>query len=100
MVTKPSKTAIENVVYLALEELRSRFSELRDIPKSRNSLLFGTGGALDSLSLVNLVVILEEKLESELGQTVSLVDEKALNQEMSPFHSVGALVDYIESACQ
>ena len=58
------------------------------------SILFGPGGALDSLGLVSMVVALEQALESRYGVVVTLADQRAMSQERSPFRSVEALADY------
>ena len=56
--------------------------------------LFGGGGFLDSLGLVNLVLSLEESIEEEMDVSLSLTDAKALSEKNSPFRSVGALAEY------
>ncbi|MCL6441833.1 MAG: acyl carrier protein [Thermoleophilum sp.] len=60
------------------------------------TLLFGKGALLDSLSLVTLVVDLEQRLEEQFGLTLTLADDRAMSQRHSPFRSVGTLVDYLE----
>lgn len=59
--------------------------------------LFGEGGVLDSMSLVTLIVDLEERLEQNFNQPFILASEKAMSQKRSPFLTVGALSDYVES---
>jgi acyl carrier protein len=59
------------------------------------TLLFGRKGVLDSLGLVHLITLVEQKLEDEHGQSVTLADEQALAQAESPFHSIGSLTNYI-----
>jgi acyl carrier protein len=56
--------------------------------------LLGEGAPIDSLGLVSVIVQVEERLASEFGISVSLVDEKAMSQRNSPFRSVGALATY------
>lgn len=61
-----------------------------------NSYLFGSDGALfDSIGLIEFVVELEYALYDELGQNISLADEKAMSQTTSPFISVKTLSRYI-----
>jgi acyl carrier protein len=58
--------------------------------------LYGSAGLLDSLSLVNLIVLTEERIEDEFGVGIILASEKAMSQKRSPFATIGSLVDYIE----
>jgi acyl carrier protein len=61
-----------------------------------DSKLFGGGGPLDSMSLVNLLVDLEELIEEDFGISITLADEKAMSRRTSPFSRVKYLVGYIE----
>ena len=54
--------------------------------------LFGRDGLLDSLGLVSVVVEVEQRL-SDPG--ISLMDDRAMSQERSPFRSPETLADYI-----
>ena len=67
-------------------------SKLRFQPEQK---LFGEGGALDSLGLVNLITLVEERIEDEYDITVSLADEKAMSRKTSPFLTIGSLMEYV-----
>ena len=67
------------------------------LEKSDDQVLFGLGGALDSLGLVNLIVAIEGKIEDELGRSVVLASEKAMSERQSPFRTVGTLVAFVTS---
>jgi D-alanine--poly(phosphoribitol) ligase subunit 2 len=56
--------------------------------------LFGESGFLDSMSLVSLVVALEQSIEDKFGKPVSLADEKALSRRNSPYRTIGTLAEY------
>ena len=56
--------------------------------------LFGGDAPLDSLGLVNLILLVEERLADRFGLSVSLADERALSQERSPFRDVKSLAAY------
>jgi len=68
-----------------------------NVERGRDAPLFGRDGVLDSLGLVSFVVAVEQAIESELGITLTLADEKAMSQKHSPFRTVGALADYVEN---
>jgi acyl carrier protein len=56
--------------------------------------LFGEHGFLDSMSLVSLVVAVEQSIEDRYGKPVSLADEKALSRHHSPYRTIGSLAEY------
>jgi acyl carrier protein len=72
-------------------------SENASVPAAPDTVLLGAGGAVDSLGLVRLVMMIERQVEDDFEVPVSLTDEKALSQRNSPFRSVGALADYATS---
>jgi len=57
--------------------------------------LIGLSSVLDSLGLVQLIVDVEQRLQSEHGISVTLADERAMSQKHSPFRTVSTLADYI-----
>lgn len=59
------------------------------------SALIGAGRIVDSIGLVTMLVGVEQRAASELGQAVSLMDERAMSQTKSPFRTVGTLADYL-----
>ena len=65
------------------------------IKLTSDSKLFGGGGPLDSMALVNMLVELEEFIEDEVDVTVTLADEKAMSRRTSPFSRVKYLIEYI-----
>jgi acyl carrier protein len=65
-----------------------------------STTLFGQHGLLDSLSLVSLVVTVEQVVEDQYGVLVSLTDDKAMSQKNSPYRTIGSLTDYICTALQ
>lgn len=86
---------LENKIIKFLEEfLKEELEE--SIELSLDSKLFGGGGPLDSMALVNLVVDLEELIEDDYGKTITLADEKAMSRRTSPFSRVQNLIDYVQ----
>lgn len=73
-------------------------AEDRAIPVTPDVVLLGPGGAVDSLGLVRLILVVERQVESDFGAAVSLTSERAMSQRNSPFRSAGALVDFITSS--
>lgn len=61
-----------------------------------NTILFGAGATIDSLTLVSLIVDLESKISEEFLCEISLTDDRAMTREISPFDTFGSLKSYIE----
>ncbi len=78
----------QKLIYEALEELNLDLEDSEKIEKSEDAVIFGSGNSLDSLQLVNLITIIEQKIEEETGDFISLADEKAMSMDESPFKTV------------
>ncbi|MFQ5467052.1 MAG: acyl carrier protein [Kiloniellaceae bacterium] len=57
--------------------------------------IYGGDDGIDSLSLVTLVVGLEERSEAAFGRRLALADQKAMSMRNSPYRTAGALADFI-----
>jgi acyl carrier protein len=62
---------------------------------SIDTVLLGKNSNIDSITLVSLIVTIEESLEDNLNVSVTLADEKALSQKNSPFLTIETLHNYI-----
>jgi len=60
--------------------------------------IWGSAEGIDSLSLVQFAVDLENRIEERFQQRVVLTDERALAAAESPFRTVGNLVEFIASS--
>lgn len=85
------------LIFASIDELNLDLDENEKIGKSEVTHLFGSGESLDSLQLINLITIIEQKIEEERGEYISLADEKAMSLEESPFKTVTTLKNYINS---
>ena len=90
------KEKIEKLIFIAVEEINSQLPAERQLDRSMETTLFGNNGQLDSLGLVNLVVIIEQNIEDEFDRSITIADEKAMSQKRSPFRTIRTLVDYID----
>ena len=61
-----------------------------------NTPIYGSTGYLNSLGLVNLIVIIEDKIHEKFNVSISITDEKAMSQTRSPFRDVKSLSLYLE----
>jgi len=90
-----SRNGIVGVVYSAISELNLQLPKGNGVEQSLSTVLFGAGGRLDSLALANFIVMMETKLEKELGFHVDLTLDDPFSPETGHFRTVQALVSYI-----
>ncbi|MDP2007022.1 MAG: hypothetical protein Q8K45_15200 [Rubrivivax sp.] len=90
-----NQAAVIEIIYRALRNLNEELEEDKRVALAVDTCLFGPDALLDSLSLVSVIVDVETAVADELGRTVSLTDDTAMNQEVSPFSNVTTLADYI-----
>ena len=85
---------IEEILLELITEMNEQRPADQQIAKEKKTALFGEGGALDSLELVNLIVAFEQRIQSNLSLAITLADEKAMSQKRNPFGSIESLTDY------
>lgn len=90
-----SKDALELVI-AAIREL-GQAGVIVDPPTTLDSdaELFGSGGFVDSLGLVQLTVEVERMVAESVGTPITLADERAMSRSQSPFRTLGSLAAYI-----
>lgn len=87
---------IIEVIKHALAQLNSELPADDQILISEETLLFGVGAPLDSLSLVSVIVDVEMEISEITGKNISITDDRAMSRPVTPFDSVKTLADYIE----
>jgi acyl carrier protein len=93
------KNEFVDIIISSLKDIISEQDEDEVIPlKSldESTHLLGKQAILDSLSLVSMIVDVEEKINEKYGTTITIADERALSQEKSPFRTVKTLAQYIQ----
>jgi D-alanine--poly(phosphoribitol) ligase subunit 2 len=90
------KEQIFSTIISSINEFNESIEEKIQVSNGRDTPLFGKDGVLDSLSLVNLIVQIEENIAEEFNKPITLTSEKAMSRKLSPFLTVGTLTDYIE----
>jgi acyl carrier protein len=91
----PDSAEIESLVIKSVQMLAKDFEIDALTEPTTDSLLYGEGGPLDSMALVNLVADIEDALHEEYSVNVTLTDEKALSAKRSPFRSIANLCNAI-----
>lgn len=88
------------VVLASCELLNEQLQTPIAIELGEQAPLFGRAGVIDSLGLVNLIVLTEEAVTETFGATITLADEETLADEAGVFDTVGSLTSYILEALE
>jgi len=91
----PSDT-ITTIILDALSAANAERAPPERFEVNEDTRLFGEDAVLDSLTLVSVIVDVETALRDEFGLSISLTDDRAVSQAVSPFTDVRALRAYIE----
>jgi len=86
---------VDQILFAAIEEINEQLPTNQKIVADKSTMLFGKDGVLDSLTLVNLIVAAEQKVQETLNVAITLADDRAMSQKNSPFKSVESLASYI-----
>lgn len=68
---------VRAILHEAVDELNLQLPKEKKLQKAEEAKLTGEGTVLDSLTLMSLLVSVEEKVASESGLELSLADEAA-----------------------
>ncbi|MDB5408031.1 MAG: hypothetical protein JWL84_2943 [Rhodospirillales bacterium] len=86
---------IQGIILRALENVNEELDADSKVAVGADTCLFGSDAALDSLSLVSVIVDVETEVSTAAGRQISLTDDRAMSREVSPFSDVHALTAYI-----
>jgi acyl carrier protein len=87
---------ILGIIHISIEELNEQLGDAKRLNLSPGAPLYGAGGGIDSISLVNLIVSIEQLVEERFNKTIILADDRAMSQFNSPFKSIESLLLYVE----
>ena len=90
-----NKEAVQEIILQALNNINDERSADDQIDIGPTTRLFGADAVLDSLSLVSVIVDVESAIAEASGRELSLTDDRAMSQTVSPFSNVTTLTDYI-----
>jgi len=86
---------VQRIVGESIAELNAQRTEDSQLSFDENFILFGEGGRLDSLGLVQLIVALEQRCESDFGVRPNLTTNLEQMEENPPFSSIKNLCLYL-----
>lgn len=83
------------LIFSALGDLAEELNKPDLKEANADAPLFGPGGNLDSLALVQLIAEIESRVSEEFGKDIAIADERAMSRSRSPFRTVATLRDYL-----
>jgi hypothetical protein len=86
----------EQILFPVVEEYNQTFDQSGQLLMSETALLSGPGGALDSLELINFIIILQRRVQAVSGQEHQLVTDEALSMKSSPFLTLKSLAEFLQ----
>ena len=89
----PDRIEIEALVLKSVSQLAEDFEITALENPKLHSPLYGEGGALDSIALVNLIADIEEAVTESYKVNIVLADDKAMSAQRSPFRNIDSLID-------
>lgn len=96
----PDQEKLTQAIYQAVDELNGQLPKGVRVAKSLEAPLYGPGGNLESIDLVNLIIEVEEKVNEAFGVSITIADDRAVSAQNSPFLTLGALQDYVSGLIQ
>ena len=96
----PDSNKILELIFQVVDELNERLPEEERLEKSKETPLTGEAAKLDSLKLVSLIVSTEQKVQEEFNTTITIANERILDQKESPLRTIETLADYISTLVQ
>lgn len=90
-----NQAAVQDIILLALNNINEERGPDQQLAVGPDTRLFGADAVLDSLSLVSVIVDVEAAVSDASGRDISLTDDRAMGQAVSPFTDVQALTAYI-----
>jgi acyl carrier protein len=89
------KDRIVQLVQRSVDEINEELEDSLKLTMDPQAIFYGEGARVDSITLVSLIVAIEENLRREFGLSVTLANEKAMSMERSPFRTLGTIIDYV-----
>lgn len=85
-----STSKIKEIVF---EVIKNNSEDLKIIDE--DTLLLSEGSSIDSMTIVSIVVDLEQELSHFFKKDISLSDDRAMSREVSPYENVKNMIEYI-----
>ncbi len=86
---------IIKIIIETIKDFNDGLDEKNKLTLELDKAIYGADSSLDSLGLVSFIIGIEQNIEDEFNQSISLADEKAMSQKSNPYENINSLADYI-----
>jgi acyl carrier protein len=93
----PMHDQVIQTLYAAIDEVNEQLPDQRKLKKSPQTVLIGASSSVDSLTVVNLIVAVEQKIEEKYGVVINLAAADGLPGSENPFKDLETLVQHVSS---
>ncbi len=86
---------LSEILFPAVDDAKRTIKAAAAMERTGDTILYGDGG-LDSMGLVQFIVLAEEQVEDRTGVELTLASDKAMSRKSSPFRTLATLAEYID----
>jgi hypothetical protein len=90
-----TRDRIVELVRRTVDQVNEELGDEVKLDRDTETVLYGRGAKIASMTLVSFIVAVEENIRGEFGLSVTLANEKAMSMERSPFKTLGSLIGYV-----
>jgi len=84
-----------NLIFSSVKDLNKQQPPEFKLKTKKNELLISDKSSLDSLGLVTLLIIIEDKIKKDLNKKIVLVNVKLISVENTPFKTIDSLARWL-----
>lgn len=89
------KDKIEKSIFKAIDEVNQQLLDQQAIEKKYETALTGNATKVGSMSLISLLLAVEEEIENTFNINLNLLGEENLSKQNDPFESIETLINYV-----
>lgn len=87
---------VHAAILRAVRDSNQQLPKEKQIPESPDAVILGESSSLDSLGLITLLVAVEQEIDGEFGEEISLVDDVSeLSEDDDRFTTISNLATHI-----
>lgn len=83
------------IVQDSISHINQQLPDEQQISNDLDTVLVGTNSEIDSLSVINLIIEVEERIYNSLGIRIQILDKGIMSEEQDTFKTVSELIDWI-----
>lgn len=83
------------IVQDSISHINQQLPDEQQISKEPNTVLVGSNSELDSLSVINLIIEVEERIYTDYGKRIQILDKGIMSEEPGTISTISDLIDWI-----